>query len=71
MLKKDEVHFFNEIAYNHAPFTHCPTGEDKRLELRCNCKSEDNFDWKGYSCTSRYFEVNGMEKPAGYEKEQD
>ena len=50
MLKKDEVHFFNEIAYYHIPFTHCPTGEDKRLELRCNCKPQDNFDWKGYSC---------------------
>ncbi|THC99794.1 hypothetical protein EYZ11_000724 [Aspergillus tanneri] len=70
MLKKEEIHFFNEIAYYHIPFTHCPTGEQLRLDLKCNCKPEDNFDWKGYSCTSRYFQINNMKKPKGYEDEQ-
>jgi alpha 1,2-mannosyltransferase len=51
MLPKDEIHFFNDIAYYHVPFTHCPTGEDLRMKLKCHCKPEDNFDWKGYSCT--------------------
>jgi hypothetical protein len=51
MLKKDEIHFFNDIAYYHVPFTHCPTGEQKRLDLKCHCNPKDNFDWKGYSCT--------------------
>lgn len=71
MLKREQVHFFNDIAYYHVPFTHCPTGEKKRLELRCHCNPKDNFDWKGYSCTSRYFEINGLEKPEGYENQQD
>jgi alpha 1,2-mannosyltransferase len=89
MLKKDEIHFFNDIAYYHVPFTHCPTGEKTRLDLRCHCNPKDNFDWKGYSCayfnptmihmmdtnldagTSRYFEINGLEKPEGYENQQD
>jgi alpha 1,2-mannosyltransferase len=88
MLKKDEIHFFNDIAYYHVPFTHCPTGEQTRLDLKCHCNPKDNFDWNGYSCeyrawlllkprangatgTSRYFEINGIEKPAGYEKEQN
>lgn len=71
MLKKEEIHFFNDISYWHVPFTHCPTGEKLRLDLKCNCNPKDNFDWKGYSCTSRYFEVNGMEKPEGYENQQD
>lgn len=70
MLNKDELHFFNDIAYYHVPFTHCPTGEEKRLELKCHCNPKDNFDWNGYSCTNRFFELNGMEKPVGYEKEQ-
>jgi alpha 1,2-mannosyltransferase len=50
MLKKDEIHFFNDIAYYHVPFTHCPTGDDLREKLKCHCNPNDNFDWKGYSC---------------------
>jgi alpha 1,2-mannosyltransferase len=88
MLKKDELHFFNDIAYYHVPFTHCPTGEQTRTDLRCHCNPKDNFDWKGYSCklscfllqmipvltlpgTSRYFDINGLAKPEGYENQQD
>ena len=70
MLPKEEIHFFNDIAYYHVPFTHCPTSEDLRLKLKCHCDPKENFDWKGYSCTSRFFEMNGMEKPKGYEDEQ-
>jgi len=70
MLKKEEIHFFNEIGYYHVPFTHCPTGEKLRLDLKCSCNPSENFDWNGYSCTSRYFEINNREKPEGHEKEQ-
>lgn len=51
MLPKDQIHFFNDIAYYHVPFTHCPTGEKHRQDLKCHCNPKDNFDWKGYSCT--------------------
>ena len=50
MLKKDEIHFFNDIAYYHVPFTHCPTDDALREKLKCHCNPNDNFDWKGYSC---------------------
>ncbi|KAJ5832792.1 glycolipid 2-alpha-mannosyltransferase [Penicillium riverlandense] len=50
LLKKEQIHFFDEIAYYHVPFTHCPTSESMRLDLRCTCKPNDNFDWRGYSC---------------------
>jgi alpha 1,2-mannosyltransferase len=50
MLNKDEIHFFNDIAYYHVPFTHCPTGEQYRLDHKCSCNPKDNFDWNGYSC---------------------
>jgi alpha 1,2-mannosyltransferase len=70
MLKKEEIHFFNDIAYYHVPFTHCPTGEQYRLERKCHCNPKDNFDWNGYSCLARYYEVNDMPKPEGYDKEQ-
>lgn len=52
MLRKDEIHFFNDIAYYHVPFTHCPSSEQTRLEKKCHCNPGDNFDWKGYSCKS-------------------
>ncbi|CAK7563416.1 MAG: alpha 1,2-mannosyltransferase 2.4.1 [Sporothrix epigloea] len=69
LLKKEEIHFFNDIAYYHVPFTHCPTGEETRQKLRCHCNPKNNFDWKGYSCTSRFFDMNNMEKPEGWEKQ--
>jgi alpha 1,2-mannosyltransferase len=50
LLPKDEIHFFNDIAYYHVPFTHCPTGEQFRADHKCHCDPKDNFDWKGYSC---------------------
>ncbi|KAM4060506.1 glycolipid 2-alpha-mannosyltransferase [Hirsutella rhossiliensis] len=70
LLNRSEIHFFNDIAYWHIPFTHCPTGEKTRLALRCHCNPNDNFDWKGYSCTSKYFDINDMEKPESYENQQ-
>lgn len=69
LLKKEEIHFFNDIAYYHVPFTHCPTGEETRQQLRCHCNPKNNFDWKGYSCTSRFFDINNLEKPDGWEKQ--
>lgn len=47
MMDKDQIHFFNDIAYYHVPFTHCPTTEKDRLKLKCSCNPKDNFDWKG------------------------
>jgi len=67
LLPKDDIHFFNDIAYYHVPFTHCPTGDDLRLKLRCHCNPADNFDWKGYSCTSRFFDLNKLARPPGWE----
>ena len=50
MLRKEEIHFFNEIAYYHPPFTHCPTGEPLKRELKCHCSQRRNFDWMEWSC---------------------
>jgi len=69
-LNKTDIHFFNDIAYYHVPFTHCPTGEQLRVDLKCSCDPKENFDWNGYSCTGKWFDVNGMKKPVGYEQEQ-
>jgi len=50
LLNKDQIHFFDDIGYWHVPFTHCPTSEKMRLDLKCACDPKENFDWKGYSC---------------------
>ncbi|KAK5165593.1 alpha 1,2-mannosyltransferase 2.4.1 [Saxophila tyrrhenica] len=70
MLPKDEIHFFNDIAYYHVPFTHCPTGEQTRLDLKCHCDPSHNFDWNGYSCLARWYDMNDWEKPEGWQDEQ-
>ncbi|KAG0134258.1 nucleotide-diphospho-sugar transferase [Tuber indicum] len=70
-LDKSQIHFFDDIAYYHVPFTHCPTSEKDRLKHKCHCNPKDNFDWKGYSCLSRHFEINSLEKPEGYETQMD
>ncbi|TPX26354.1 alpha 1,2-mannosyltransferase 2.4.1 [Coccidioides immitis] len=69
LLKKEEVHFFDQIGYYHVPFTHCPTGEQRRTEWKCACNPGDNFDWKGHSCTTRFFDLLKLQKPEGYENE--
>ncbi|KAI9886125.1 MAG: sensitivity to high expression protein she9 [Watsoniomyces obsoletus] len=71
LLDKSEIHFFNDIAYYHVPFTHCPTSDKVRTQNKCHCNPKDNFDWKGYSCTARFFDINGLEKPDGYENQMD
>jgi alpha 1,2-mannosyltransferase len=42
-LPKDKIHFFNEIGYEHAPYTHCPRGEDKWKDGRCSCDQATSF----------------------------
>ncbi|KAI9852323.1 MAG: alpha 1,2-mannosyltransferase 2.4.1 [Thelocarpon superellum] len=71
LLNKDEIHFFDDIAYYHVPFTHCPTSETMRMEHKCHCNPKENFDWKGYSCTTRFFDMMKMPKPEGYESQQE
>jgi len=71
LLDKNDIHFFDEIGYYHVPFTHCPTNDKQRLKLKCHCDPKENFDWKGYSCTSRHFETIGRPKPDGYENQMD
>ena len=50
LLRKDEIHFFNDIAYYHVPFTHCPADAQTSSNMKCHCNPAENFDWNGYSC---------------------
>ncbi|KAL4913930.1 nucleotide-diphospho-sugar transferase [Aspergillus aurantiobrunneus] len=65
LLKKEQLHFWDEIAYYHIPFTHCPHDEQLRMDLRCSCDPSGNFDWKDLSCLSRYYKTNDIPLPPG------
>ncbi|KAK9235302.1 nucleotide-diphospho-sugar transferase [Lipomyces kononenkoae] len=68
-LPKDKVHFFDDIGYWHVPFTNCPTNKEDRLRLKCSCNPFDNFIWKGYSCTPRYYDVMKMKRPSEWHEQ--
>ena len=40
---KDQIHFFDEIGYEHAPYTHCPKEDDHWTKGRCSCNPGNNF----------------------------
>jgi alpha 1,2-mannosyltransferase len=40
---RDQIHFFNEIGYEHAPYTHCPRGEETWTKGRCGCDPKQSF----------------------------
>lgn len=65
-LNKNEVHHFEDVGYYHAPFHHCPTTKDMRAERKCACNPDDNFAWKGYSCTPKFYKAANILRPAGW-----
>ncbi|BCS29455.1 glycosyltransferase family 15 protein [Aspergillus puulaauensis] len=64
-LKKEQLQFWDEIAYFHMPYTHCPHDEQLRMDLRCSCDPGGNFDWRDGSCLPRYYLANGIPLPDG------
>lgn len=67
-LPADRIHFFNDIAYKHPPFTHCPKNVQKyHMDGRCFCDPGISFDYDGYSVSSSHclnFGVVGEEVKA-------
>ncbi|SCU88184.1 LADA_0E08680g1_1 [Lachancea dasiensis] len=70
-LDRSEIHHFGDIGYYHVPFHSCPIEESIRIQNRCNCNPNDDFTWKGYSCTSKFYTVSKTEKPKGWQKYAD
>lgn len=67
-LDRSELHHFADVGYYHVPFHSCPIEEQFRLDHRCSCNPNDDFTWKGYSCTTKYYTVNNIKKPQGWQK---
>ena len=43
LQSKDKLHFFDDIGYEHSPFTHCPHGDGAWARGRCGCNPEKSF----------------------------
>ncbi|CUS24427.1 LAQU0S16e01464g1_1 [Lachancea quebecensis] len=67
-LPRDQIHYFPDIGYYHPPYNNCPLDQDIFDKGKCTCNQDADFTFQGYSCTSRFFEVNKMKKPQGWEK---
>lgn len=54
---KNQVHFFDDIGYEHNPYTHCPRGAGKWKKGKCSCNPDRSFDYDGYSCMKQWDRV--------------
>ncbi|KZS90708.1 glycosyl transferase [Sistotremastrum niveocremeum HHB9708] len=55
-LNKSQIHFFSDVGYRHEPFQHCPQGVENERG-KCSCDPDDNYDYTGASCLSRWEDV--------------
>ncbi|PBK88464.1 hypothetical protein ARMGADRAFT_1033847 [Armillaria gallica] len=53
-LRKDQIHFFEEIGYQHDDWSHCPLSEDLWIKGRCSCDQKHSFDYDGSSCKRQW-----------------
>lgn len=51
---RDQIQFFDDIGYEHNPYTHCPKNKDVWEKGRCSCDPARSFDYDGYSCMSKW-----------------
>ncbi|KAJ7049647.1 glycosyltransferase family 15 protein [Mycena amicta] len=51
---KDQLQFFEEIGYEHNPYTHCPKDPQMWEKGKCGCAPERSFDYDGYSCMRQW-----------------
>ena len=41
--KKEQIHFWDEIGYEHNPYTHCPQKEEAWKRGKCSCSQQKSF----------------------------
>ncbi|KAF8797772.1 glycosyltransferase family 15 protein [Phlegmacium glaucopus] len=51
---RDKIHFFDDIGYQHDPYTHCPKDKESWVKGRCTCEPVKSFDYDGYSCKKKW-----------------
>ncbi|KAJ6630475.1 alpha-1,2-mannosyltransferase [Mycena sp. CBHHK59/15] len=53
-LHKSQIHFFNEIGYEHPPNQHCPTDDGVWKKGMCSCDPGKTLDYGPYSCQNQW-----------------
>ncbi|KAJ3968763.1 glycosyltransferase family 15 protein [Lentinula raphanica] len=53
-LKRDQIHFFDEIGYQHDDWGHCPIPDEIWEKGRCSCSQKGSFDYDLSSCKPRW-----------------
>ncbi|AJT73475.1 AIC_G0049820.mRNA.1.CDS.1 [Saccharomyces cerevisiae] len=66
-LDRSEIHHFGDIGYYHVPFHSCPIDTSIRLANKCDCDPSKDFTWHSYSCTTKFYNINKLPKPAGWQ----
>ena len=41
--KKEQIHFWDEIGYEHNPYTHCPQNGKTWKQGKCSCSQQRSF----------------------------
>ncbi|KAK4514231.1 Aminoacyl-tRNA hydrolase [Mucor velutinosus] len=54
-LRKEDVHFFNEVGYSRSSIQHCPLS--KSLLETCSCDYMDNYNFNSNSCTMNLLKI--------------
>jgi alpha 1,2-mannosyltransferase len=67
-MDKKKIHFFDDLGYYHVPFNNCPVNEQTRLEKRCTCNPSEDVTFKNYFCNNKFYKLQGLKKPEGWEK---
>lgn len=62
-LQKDQIHFFEDVGYNHGVYSQCPLNDEFRFKNRCTCDPKNDFTFRPYACGKQYFAAAGLEKP--------
>lgn len=61
-LRKDEVHYFHDIGYQHSTYQHCPESEE--LQSRCYCDPVNTLDYTDpMSCLNQYMYALDEDSP--------
>ncbi|KAF6747525.1 alpha-1,2-mannosyltransferase [Ephemerocybe angulata] len=60
LLPREKIHFFDEIGYEHNPYTHCPKLGTNWQDGRCSCDQAKSFDYNGYSCMAKWDKLMGL-----------
>ncbi|KAJ7685947.1 glycosyl transferase [Mycena rosella] len=54
LLRKDQIHLFEDIGYQHDDWSHCPRTHEMWEAGRCLCDSGNSFDYSPDSCRPKW-----------------